>query len=137
LLARRLQADGGAILAIDYGPAVSGLGDSFQALRRHQYQDPLQDVGDADLTAHVDLPRLGDIAIAAGCRRFGPVGQGDFLRALGIETRAAMLARQQSPEVQHEIASALHRLTDDAQMGKLFKVLAVTSPAITDVAGLA
>lgn len=137
LLAQRCLADAGAALIIDYGPAASGFGDTFQALRAHRYHNPLSDVGDADLTAHVDLATLSRLASAAGCRSFGPTGQGDFLRALGIETRAAMLSRQQSAEMVEEIDAALHRLIDDDKMGALFKVVAVASPRVTELAGFA
>ncbi len=56
----------------------------------------------------------------------GPVRQGDFLRALGIETRAALLQRDATPEQAQDIESALYRLIDTRQMGDLFKVLALT-----------
>ncbi|TXH37361.1 MAG: class I SAM-dependent methyltransferase [Rhodospirillaceae bacterium] len=139
-IARRCRADGGAALMIDYGPAESGLGDSLQALRRHRYHDPLQDVGAADLTAHVDFAALMDTSRLAGCACFGPVTQGAFLRALGIEMRAARLSRGQLPQgqkddVASEVASALHRLIDPAEMGTLFKVSALAMPQLSDLAG--
>jgi len=137
LLAQRCLETAGAALIIDYGPAASGFGDTFQALRAHRYHDPLLDVGDADLTAHVDFATLSRLAAAAGCSAFGPVSQGDFLRGLGIETRAAMLSRQQSADMVKEIGGALHRLIDDDAMGKLFKVVAMASPQVTELAGFA
>jgi len=137
ILAQHCLRAAGAALFIDYGPAASGFGDTFQALKAHRYHDPLQNVGDADLTAHVDLPYLARLAQEAGCGSFGPASQGDFLRALGIETRAAMLSRNQDHVTQEEIQTALHRLIDAAQMGTLFKVVAITSPGITELAGFA
>jgi NADH dehydrogenase [ubiquinone] 1 alpha subcomplex assembly factor 7 len=134
-IARRCVADGGAALLIDYGPAQSDLGDSLQALRRHRYHDPLQDVGTADLTAHVDFEALIDAAGLAGCRCFGPVTQGAFLRMLGIEARATRLAQGQATDVAAEISSALHRLIDPAEMGTLFKVSALATPQLSDLAG--
>lgn len=135
LLAQRCLQVAGAALLIDYGPAASGFGDTFQALKAHRYHDPLQDVGEADLTAHVDLPHLARLAQAAGCSSFGPVAQGDFLKALGIEMRASMLARNQDDVTRQDIQAALHRLIDATQMGTLFKVVAISSPAITELAG--
>lgn len=135
LIGQRLAREGGAALIIDYGPAESGLGDSFQALRQHRYHDPLTEVGEADLTAHVDLAALRRAATSAGCRSFGPIPQGDFLRQLGIETRAEMLARNQRPEIAAEIMSGLQRLIDGAQMGTLFKVVALAPRSLTEVAG--
>ena len=137
LLARRCAEENGAALIIDYGPAASGFGDTFQALRRHQYHDPLKDVGDADLTAHVDLATLCRVAVDAGTRSFGPIDQGDFLRALGIETRATLLAQRHGAEMAQEIDVALHRLIDAEQMGKLFKAVAIAPRSVTELAGFA
>jgi SAM-dependent MidA family methyltransferase len=73
-----------------------------------------------------------------GARVHGPVTQGDFLRRLGIETRALTLQAKTTPEVSADIAAALKRLTDSGRggMGSMFKVLAVTEPHLTSVAGL-
>jgi NADH dehydrogenase [ubiquinone] 1 alpha subcomplex assembly factor 7 len=53
------------------------------------------------------------------------VAQGDFLKALGIEARAAALIRA-NPAAAGTVARALHRLTDDTAMGRLFKMFAIT-----------
>jgi len=50
-LARRLRNHGGAALIIDYGHSRSEAGDTFQAVARHNFADPLQAPGKADLTA--------------------------------------------------------------------------------------
>ena len=64
--------------------------------------------------------------------------QGDFLRRLGIETRAMTLMAKASPEVSEDISGALKRLVTGGRggMGSMFKVLAVTEPNLTLVAGL-
>jgi SAM-dependent MidA family methyltransferase len=64
------------------------------------------------------------------------VGQGDFLAALGIEERAAALAKA-SPDRADEIEAARHRLTAPAQMGDLFRVLALVAPSWPEPAGFA
>lgn len=134
-LGERLVRQGGVALFIDYGPARSGPGDSLQALRRHRPADPLRDAGEADLTAHVDFAAFADACVATGARVFGPVGQGAFLQMLGIEQRAAMLARSGSEADRGAIATALHRLIAPAQMGSLFKALALAAPDMTHLAG--
>lgn len=134
-LARRFAQDAGAALFLDYGPARSGLGDSLQALRGHRPADPLREAGQADLTAHVDFAALADAARAQGANAFGPIGQGPFLQVLGIEQRASMLAAKADAEDRAAIASALHRLIAPAQMGSLFKALAIAAPQTTELAG--
>lgn len=125
----------GVALFLDYGPARSGLGDSFQALRGHRPVDPLREAGQADLTAHVDFAALADAARAAGAHAFGPVEQGRFLQALGIEQRARILADKANAADRGSIAAALHRLIAPAQMGSLFKTLAIAAPQLNELAG--
>ena len=83
-IARRLRDDGGAALIIDYGHVRSDAGDTFQAISRHSFTDPLRNPGQADLTAHVDFQALALGAEDAGARLHGPVEQGEFLKRLGI-----------------------------------------------------
>lgn len=135
-IAGRLRQFSGAALAIDYGRAESGLGASLQAVKDHRFHDPLRDIGLADLTAHVDFAALAEAAGLQGARAFGPVTQRDFLRALGIDARAAQLQASADAAIRAEIDLARNRLIDDKEMGTLFKVLAFASPAIEQLAGL-
>ena len=134
-LAARVVADGGAALIIDYGHEQPGFGDTLQALKRHRRHDVLDDPGTADLTAHVDFSALAAAARRAGAGVFGPLPQADFLRALGIEERAARLRQGASAEQAAEIDSALRRLTGIQGMGALFKALAFAHPALTALPG--
>ncbi|WP_374384365.1 class I SAM-dependent methyltransferase [Dongia sp.] len=129
-IARRLVRDNGAALIIDYGPAESGLGDSFQALKRHKFHLPLEALGEADLTAHVDFGALTDAAAEAGAQVFGPTAQGDFLRALGIELRANMLAQKADAATGEILHRQVHRLIAPEQMGRLFKVIGLAGPQL-------
>lgn len=130
-LARRIGQHGGMALIVDYGGWVSR-GDTFQALRGHDFADPLAAPGEADLTAHVDFAAL---AAAAPGLRAQYTTQGAFLTRLGIQARAARLAAALSgPALENHLA-ATHRLTAPAEMGDLFKVLALTAPGAPDPAG--
>ncbi len=90
-IATRIAAQGGAALIVDYGHARSAPGETLQALRGHEYADPFEAPGEADLTAHVDFEALVRAVRAGGAAAHGPVEQGRFLTALGIEARAAAL----------------------------------------------
>jgi NADH dehydrogenase [ubiquinone] 1 alpha subcomplex assembly factor 7 len=103
-------------------------------MKAHGYVPVLAEPGEADITAHVDFQALGNAAIGMNADVHGPVGQGEFLKALGIEVRAAMLGKRGTPE---EVGAALKRLTDDDQMGMLFKVMAVTQTGAPAPAGFA
>lgn len=137
-IAARVREQDGAALIIDYGHLRSDAGDTFQAIARHSFADPLKNPGQADVTAHVDFQALVRAAEDVGARAHGPVTQGEFLKRLGIETRAVTLMGKTTPEVSADISNALKRLTDSGRggMGSMFKVLAITEPQLTSVAGL-
>lgn len=127
-LSGRLAEQGGAMLIVDYGYRLPGLGSTLQAVKAHAYADPFVDPGQHDLTAHVNFLELANIARLRGLRVCGPVEQGEWLVALGIDARAAALSNA-APEQRAAIESARHRLVDAAEMGSLFKVMATTSTA--------
>lgn len=137
-LAERLTRNTGAALIIDYGYWGPAFGDTLQAVQRHAPVDPLAEPGEADLTTHVDFHRLAQTAMAAGARVHGMAVQGDFLKALGIEARAAILKRRATPAQAADIDGALARLTERGPkgMGELFKVLALTHDGLETVPGL-
>ncbi|MFZ1742205.1 MAG: SAM-dependent methyltransferase [Pontixanthobacter sp.] len=126
-VAGRLVDQGGAALFIDYGHAELKTGSTFQAVRDHKKINPFAAPGEADLTALVDFATLARIAQSRDARHIGTVTQGDWLRALGIETRAQSLAAR-APQYAQEIAAARDRLIDDQQMGQLFKVMGLSGP---------
>lgn len=129
-IAQRIAAHGGAAIIADYG-GWNGQGDTFQALRGHAADDPLAHPGEADLTAHVDFAPLAVAAIGAGAVASRPIYQGEWLKMMGIEARAAKLADAGDQTA----ISALHRLTDPRQMGHLFKMLAIWPQGAAPVPG--
>ncbi|BBD98979.1 methyltransferase [Sphingobium amiense] len=133
-LANRIARQGGAAIIVDYGYEGPAFGDTVQAVRDHGFADPFADPGEVDLTAHVDFTVLKNMALQAGLRVYGTVGQGEFLRQLGIEARAEQLART-APERAAEVEAAVRRLTDPDQMGTLFRAMAWTHPDWGDPAG--
>ena len=136
-LAARILREGGAALIIDYGHAQTAVGETLQALQGHEFTDPLSAPGEADITAHVDFAALARAARAAGAVVQGPVGQGHFLRELGIGQRASALKRRASTGQIAGIDAALERLTGLGanQMGGLFKAMAVRHPDLPDLPG--
>ena len=136
-IARRLVRHGGAALLIDYG-YWDGFSDTLQALKDHAFANPLSDPGEADLTAHVPFGRLADAARSEGALVHGPARQGDFLRALGIEERAAALKGRADPAQAASVDAALHRLTAPGAtgMGDLFKVLGLSDQSLAALPGL-
>ncbi|WP_267397116.1 MULTISPECIES: SAM-dependent methyltransferase [unclassified Sphingomonas] len=123
-LARRLTAQGGGLLAVDYGYEGPVLGETLQAVRGHGFANPFEGPGDNDLSAHVDFATLAAAGQAEGAVAWGPVTQRDLLGQLGIDARAAALAAG-SPERTEAILADRSRLMSD--MGTLFRSLALTN----------
>lgn len=131
-IAERTAKQGGAALFIDYGHTITGFGDTLQAVRSHRFVDPLSEPGTADITAHVDFAAMTRSARAAGAAVYGAIPQGDFLRALGLDQRAATLARKGGPQQIADIESARLRLSGkgEGEMGALFKAMVVANRAL-------
>jgi SAM-dependent MidA family methyltransferase len=134
-IAGRVAREGGAALFVDYGPMASGIGDTLQGLRRHAMADPLERPGETDLTVHVDMAAMARAARRAGAQAWGPVPQGVFLPRLGLHARAAALARGATPAQREALRVACARLIGDAEMGSLFKAMAVGAPGLPATPG--
>ena len=129
-IAGRIARHGGAALILDYG-GWAGTGDTFQAVRAHASVDPFASPGEADLTAHVDFAPLAAAARQAGAVAGRLRSQGAWLLDLG----AAARARKLSAAGDATAGAGLKRLTDPAEMGQLFKVLAVWPKGAPPVPG--
>jgi SAM-dependent MidA family methyltransferase len=121
----------GAIFVIDYGfPAREyfhpqrSMGTLACHYRHHVHGDPFYLPGLQDITAHVDFSALARAAEAAGLELLGYANQAQFLVNCGITD---LLAREDPADPQRYLpaAAAAQKLLSPAEMGELFKVLAV------------
>ena len=124
-VARRIDVEGGAALFIDYGHTEPRSGATLQAVRAHRKLDVFAAPGEADLTAHVDFATLAALARRSGIA-VATATQGAWLGAMGIGLRAQALGAR-FPARLEEIAGAHDRLVSPAQMGELFKVMALSA----------
>jgi SAM-dependent MidA family methyltransferase len=108
-----LKVGGGVFIIIDYG-SYEGQGDTLQALYRHQYANPFENPGQADLTTHIRFREFETIAKDQGFKTHFQT-QKEFLTSLGAHKYAEKL----------HLKADLHRLIGD--MGELFKVLIINT----------
>jgi SAM-dependent MidA family methyltransferase len=134
-LAGHLSAHGGAAIVIDYGYSGGEQGGTLQAVREHKFSYVLDQPGEQDLTAHVDFKALAEAATRGGASASKVMSQGTWLETLGIGARAMALAAK-NPADTESISAARRRLCDEGEMGRLFKVIALTGKGWPDVAGL-
>jgi SAM-dependent MidA family methyltransferase len=125
------RLDEGLILVIDYGfprheyyhPQRSG--GTLMCHYRHQaHADPFLRPGEEDITAHVDFSALAAAARETGVPVLGYATQAQFLVNCGITD---VLGEANAENALHyaPIAAQAQKLLSPAEMGELFKVLAV------------
>ncbi len=123
-ISARIAGQGGGALFFDYGHLEPGLGDTLQAVRRHEYDDPLAHPGEADLTSHVDFAALARVARGHGLT-VALREQGGWLLDMGLLERAGALGRGKDAAAQEAIREAVERLAGPRQMGRLFKAMEI------------
>ncbi|MBH67575.1 MAG: methyltransferase [Rhodospirillaceae bacterium] len=126
-IAENITAYGGAALIIDYGYTQPTFTSSLQAIRKHQFVDPLEQPGDADISSHIDFSLIKRESNFYDLNFYGPVTQREFLTRMGINERALALQKNKGLEASKNIQTAVNRLITADDMGNLFKVIALTS----------
>ena len=125
-LSRFIKENNGGAIFFDYGYTFSH-GDTFQAVKDSKFVNPLDDPGNADLTAHVDFNDLYHQAKNSLVSVWGPDTQGTFLKKMGAIERLNALESISDDKTKQELRNGLDRLINTDEMGDLFKVLAITS----------
>lgn len=127
----------GALLAIDYGfprreyyHPQRLMGTIMCHYRHRAHADPFWLPGLNDVTAHVDFTAIADAAHEAGLDVLGYTSQAHFLLNCGLLDLL-------NDEHSHARANEAHRLVSEAEMGELFKVLAVGRGIDVPLAGFA
>jgi len=140
-IGRRLA--GGAALFIDYGfPAAEYYhpqrndGTLMCHYRHRAHADPFLWPGLNDITAHVDFSAIADAGERAGLRVAGFAPQAPFLMGCGILDLLAAVGSPDSP-VYMKAAAPVQKLLSPAEMGELFKVLALVRTEGIDWMGFA
>jgi SAM-dependent MidA family methyltransferase len=128
-LAERL--DEGAIFVIDYGfprreyyHPQRAMGTLMCHYRHQAHGDPFSRPGEQDITTHVDFTTLAEAATEGGLEVLGYATQAQFLVNCGI---TEVLGEANLANALHyaPLAAEAHKLLSPAEMGELFKVLAV------------
>ena len=121
----------GALLFIDYGFGAHeyyhpqrNTGTLMCHYRHHAHDDPFFLPGLQDITAHVDFTAIAESAIDHGANLLGYTTQAHFLINGGITDLISGI----SPDNLREylpLSAQIQKLTSPAEMGELFKVIAL------------
>ena len=131
----------GAVFVIDYGfprreyyhPQRSS--GTLMCHHRHQaHADPFARPGLEDITAHVDFTALAEAAHDGGAEILGYASQAQYLVNCGITD---VLGETNAENALHyaPIAAQAQKLLSPAEMGELFKVLAIGKNVTTPLLG--
>ncbi|MBI4990167.1 MAG: SAM-dependent methyltransferase [Rhodocyclales bacterium] len=121
----------GALLLIDYGfpqreyyHPQRAEGTLMCHYRHHAHGDPFWLPGLNDITAHVDFTAVAEVGHDAGLDVLGYTSQAQFLLNCGL---AQLLEQRQADgaTAYAALASGAQKLISPAEMGELFKVLAL------------
>lgn len=120
----------GVVLFIDYGfPRAEfyhpqrNSGTLMCHYRQRAHSDPLILVGLQDITAHVDFTAIAEAGTGVGLDLLGYTSQAAFLIGCGLEDIMADPAMPDATRLR--LANEINRLTSPAEMGELFKVMAL------------
>lgn len=133
----------GAILMLDYGfgqneyyhPQRSS-GTLMCHYRHHAHDDPFYLPGLQDITAHVDFTAIAEAGIAHGLNLLGYTSQAHFLLNCGITDLLARASPEQAGAYL-PLAAQAQKLLNPAEMGELFKVIALGKGMDTPLLGFA
>ena len=116
----------GVFITIDYGYKNPPDLLSLQTIYKHKKTHLFENLGNQDITAHVNFDELIFIANKYDLKVEIFCSQKDFLISCGIQERKKNLQKNKSDEAIKKINSEYDRLVDNFQMGEIFKVLVIS-----------
>ena len=113
----------GCILLIDYGYLKPYNQSTLQSVIKHRKNNPLNNLGKADVTSHVNFALLNEFFLKNNLKVKKVITQKEFLEKMGIVQRAEILSKKMKFREQSDLYLRLKRLLSPNLMGSLFKVM--------------
>ena len=113
----------GCILMIDYGYLKSNNQNTLQSIMKHKKNNLLDNLGKADITAHVNFDLLKEFFLKNNLKVNNIITQKEFLKNMGIIERANIVAKKMRFSEQSDLYLRVKRLLSSRYMGDLFKVI--------------
>lgn len=134
----------GMILMLDYGFGAReyyhpqrNQGTVMCHYQHHSHDNPLTLLGLQDITAHVNFTAIAETALGNGLECLGYVNQAQFLINAGITEFLEQMPNDLEDARYLRALSAVQKLVSPAEMGELFKVIALTKGISTPLIGFA
>ena len=113
----------GCILMIDYGYLEPNNQNTLQSVMKHKKNNIFNNLGDADVTAHVNFALLREFFFKNGLKVKNIITQKQFLENMGIQERASIVADHMRFNDKADLYYRIKRLLSPKSMGNLFKVI--------------
>jgi NADH dehydrogenase [ubiquinone] 1 alpha subcomplex assembly factor 7 len=124
---KKIKLNNGGILIIDYAYLEEEMKNTLQAVSKHKYCDVLKGFRNSDITYNLSFNLIHKIIKELGSCSTLSTTQKKFLTKLGIFDRAEILSKNMPFSEKADIYFRIKRLTDESQMGHLFKVMFITN----------
>ena len=121
-----IKKNKGMFITIDYGYKKLPTHLTLQTIYNHKKTHLFDNIGDQDITAHVNFDEFINIANNNGLKLEIYCSQKDFLNSCGIEQRKEKLKSIRNQKYIVNLDLEVDRLTNKSKMGEIFKVLVVS-----------
>jgi cyclopropane-fatty-acyl-phospholipid synthase len=122
-ISQKISKLSGCILMIDYGYIRPNNQDTLQSVIKHKKNILLNNLGKADVTAHVNFSLLNEFFSKNNLKIKSIITQKKFLENMGILERAKIISKRMNFSEQSDLYFRLRRLLSPSSMGNLFKVI--------------
>ena len=120
---RKIHKLKGCILMIDYGYLNSNNHNTLQSVMKHKKNNLLDNLGKADVTAHVNFTLLKEFFLKNNLKTKKIITQKQFLENMGILQRAELVSKNMKFSEQSNLYLRMKRILSPKLMGNLFKVI--------------
>ena len=112
-------------MLIDYGYTEKKMKNTLKAVSNHKIANILNDKGNIDITHNINFNLFKRFVEKMGGLKNNLTSQRNFLLRMGIQQRAEILSKNLNFSKKADIYFRFKRLTDENQMGNLFKVMLI------------
>ena len=124
-ISKIIKKNNGGLLMIDYGFIEKRMKNTLQAVSNHKFANILENIGNSDITHNISFDLFKKYTKQLGGLSNNLTTQKKFLIKMGIKKRAEIISKNKNFLMKADIYYRLKRLTDEKQMGNLFKVMLI------------
>ena len=122
-ISKIIRKNKGGLLIIDYGYFEKKMKNTLQAICNKKSSQVLKNIGKSDITYNLNFYIIDKILRYHKDLEINYTSQKKFLFNLGIFKRAEIISKNKTFNEKVNIFYRLKRLTNDSEMGKIFKVM--------------